>query len=292
LAYLAREVPRWTRENKCYSCHNNGDAARALYAAVQLSHPVPTNALDDTSRWLQRPEQWDHNGGEGPYSDKKLARIQFAAALVTAVDAGLIKDRQTLSRAAGLVVEHQEKDGSWQVDASGAIGSPVTYGSCLATYQARRILQSADARRYQAAIARADQWFRKVAVKTVLDAAAVLLGLETAEDPDARAQRQHCLLLIRRGESENGGWGPYVQSPPEPFDSAIVLLALRRYHGQATQPMIQRGRAYLVSAQQRDGSWTETTRPGGAESYAQRLSTTGWATLALLATRGEAASDK
>ncbi len=28
VAFLAREVPRWSRENHCYSCHNNGDAAR------------------------------------------------------------------------------------------------------------------------------------------------------------------------------------------------------------------------------------------------------------------------
>ena len=55
LAYLAREVPRWARENKCYSCHNNGDAARALYKAVRLGEPVPREALQDTSRWLRRP---------------------------------------------------------------------------------------------------------------------------------------------------------------------------------------------------------------------------------------------
>jgi len=48
--------------------------------------------------------------------------------------------------------------------------------------------------------------------------------------------------------------------------------------------MRQRGRAYLVAAQLADGSWPETTRPAGADSYAQRLSTTGWTTLALLAT--------
>ena len=34
LAYLIREVPAWSREHKCFSCHNNGDAARALYTAV------------------------------------------------------------------------------------------------------------------------------------------------------------------------------------------------------------------------------------------------------------------
>src|SRR6266849_3622048 len=232
LAYLAQEVPRWARENKCYSCHNNGDAARALYTAAQLSHPVPTNVLEDTSRWLERPQQWDHNGGDGPFSDKKLARIQFAAALVDALGAGLVKDRQVLTRAADLIVEHQERDGSWQVDAAGAIGSPVTYGACLATHQARRILRTADAGRYRTALARADQWLRKVAVKSVLDAAAVLLALEGSEDSEACARRQQCLLLIRKGESEKGGWGPDVHSPPEPFDSAVVLLALGRYVGQ------------------------------------------------------------
>src|SRR5437588_8866721 len=86
LAYLAREVPRWSTENKCFSCHNNGDAARALYTAVRLGYDVPKKALEDTSRWLQRPAQWDHNGGETGISDKGLARIQFASALVDALE--------------------------------------------------------------------------------------------------------------------------------------------------------------------------------------------------------------
>ena len=30
VAFLVREVPSWSVENKCYSCHNNGDAARAI----------------------------------------------------------------------------------------------------------------------------------------------------------------------------------------------------------------------------------------------------------------------
>jgi hypothetical protein len=49
--------------------------------------------------------------------------------------------------------------------------------------------------------------------------------------------------------------------------------------------MIDRGRAYLLESQLADGSWPETTRPAGAESYAHRVSTTAWATMALLATR-------
>lgn len=50
--------------------------------------------------------------------------------------------------------------------------------------------------------------------------------------------------------------------------------------------LIGKGRAYLIATQQTDGNWAETSRPAGAESYAQRLSTTGWATLALLTVKG------
>ena len=67
----------------------------------------------------------------------------------------------------------------------------------------------------------------------------------------------------------------------------MVLIALARL--EATPEVterVDRGRAFLVSTQEPGGGWPETTRPAGFESYAQHISTTGWATLALLATRG------
>lgn len=284
LAFLAREVPRWSVENKCYSCHNNGDAARALYTAVRLSYPVPAKALADTSRWLAKPQQWDHNGGEGPFNDKQLTTIQFAAALVDAVEAGLVKDRSALTQAAARVVAYQRNDGSWLIDVGESLGSPATYGTCLATYQACRVLRTAEPRYYQAALAKADRWFRTVMVESVLDAAAILLALEGKDDA-AVQQRQRCLALIRKGQPESGGWGPYAHSPPEAFDTALVLLALSRSADQpGIKEMLRKGRAFLVKLQKEDGSWEETTRPPGNDSYAQRLSTSGWATLALLHT--------
>jgi hypothetical protein len=286
ITYLAREVPRWAAENKCYSCHNNGDAARALYAASRLGYKVPARALADTSRWLSQPERWDHNGGETGVSDKRLARIQFASALVEALEAGLVKDRNALQEAARKVAEDQATDGSWQVDAVGSVGSPATYGACLATYQARRILEKADASQFRTAIAKADEWLFKVEVKSVLDAAAVLLAMNRRTELQADARRKMCLALLRKGQSEKGGWGPYVKSAAETFDTALVMLALARHAGdKQVEGMLRRGRAYLLSTQAPNGSWQETTRPAGSESYAQRLSTSGWAVLALLATK-------
>jgi hypothetical protein len=283
LAYLSREVPAWSVKNKCFSCHNNGDGARALYTAVRLGKFVPKKSLTDTSEWLTRPEQWAKIGDAAGSSDKNLARIQFAAALVDALEAGVLKNRDVLGKAAGLVAENQKPDGSWQVDAPGNVGSPATYGACLATFLARRTLLQADPKKYQNAIAKADRWHEHVPVKTVLDAAAVVLCLADLSTSAATTQRRRCLDLIRKGESKDGGWGPYVNSASEPFDTAVVLLALSHFPKEpGIKEMLGRGRRFLIKAQQEDGSWPETTRPAGAQSYAQRISTTAWATLALL----------
>jgi Prenyltransferase and squalene oxidase repeat. len=83
--------------------------------------------------------------------------------------------------------------------------------------------------------------------------------------------------MILRAQSSDGGWGPNPMAASEPFDTAVVLLALR------DAKAVARGRAFLIARQRPDGGWPETTRPAGAQSYAQHISTTAWAALALLA---------
>jgi hypothetical protein len=286
LAYLTREVPRWQRENRCYSCHNNGDGARALYVALRLGYRIDPRVLADTSRWLAHPGEWAHNRGDPAFKDRKLAELQFAATLAEGRRAGAITDRKALPRAAQMLIAAQNKEGAWPIDTGGSVGAPVTYGTALATHLACRTLRQAGARRYEKELQRAGEWFRTVKVKTVLDAASVLWALAGASDDRARAQRQHCLTLIRKGESKTGGWGPYVLSAPEVFDSAVVLLALAAVPAtKEIQDMIQRGRRYLIAGQEKEGGWQETTRPSGMVSYAQQVSTSAWATWALLATR-------
>src|SRR5262245_62579877 len=84
VAFLTREVPAWSKENGCFSCHNNGDAARALYAASSKGYRVPDHALADTTEWVKLPARWDHNKGDPGFSDKRLADIQFAGSLLAA----------------------------------------------------------------------------------------------------------------------------------------------------------------------------------------------------------------
>ncbi len=288
VAFLTAEVPRWFPQNHCYSCHNNGDAARALYHAAHAGYRVPAESLADTTRWLERPEAWDHNGGEGPFSDKRLARIIFTTTLETAVSTGWVRDRSVLVRAAERLIRDQGADGSWSLDGDDP-GSPATYGRPLATFSARQSLWAADPVRFRMAIARADDWLGRQEIRTVNDASVCLLSLAslTGNRPDAaRGRHARSLDVLRRGQSDDGGWGPEIKSPPEPYDTALALLALARSEvSREVRTMVTRGRRFLVEQQQEDGGWIETTRPAGNVSYAQRISTAGWVTLALLATR-------
>jgi len=281
IAFLSREVPRWSRENHCFSCHNNGDAARALYSAKKLLYAVPSTALADTTLWVAHPERWDSNRGNPAFSDKVLARIQFAASLTEAFDAGLVKDRSALMRAAESLLPDQQADGSWQVDAGSALGSPATYGRFLATYMARRTLEKSRSPRCGEAIDRANSWFVQAKPGAVMEAAVHILALE-----DRGAEWGKSIEFLRDAQNPNGGWGPYRHAPSEAFDTALALMALNAVKNRASEvvPWITHGRAWLLSVQLPSGGWTETTRPAGSQSYAQHISTSGWATLALLAT--------
>jgi hypothetical protein len=286
VAFLAREVPRWSQENRCYSCHHNGDAARALYRAAGEGFEVPGQALADTTAWLSRPAQWDHRGGDAPVSDPRLARLVFTTAVAAAVEAGAVKDRSPLLRAAERLAQDQAEDGSWPLEGDDALGTPAAYAPSLATFLASDSLRAADPIRFRAAIDRAAGWLSRRELVSVTDAAAGLLAVAAADSATAVARRRRALDLLGRAQAVDGGWGPYLNSPPEPFDTAIALLALVKCpKTEEVRRMVMQGRKFLIAQQHNDGGWLETTRPAGGQSYAQRISTSGWATLALLASR-------
>jgi hypothetical protein len=277
ISFLAREVPAWSKENHCYSCHNNGDGARALYAAARLGYGVPASSLADTTAWLARPHDWDNNKGDPGFSDKRLANLQFAAALLDAFESRHLTNRDALVRAARRVAGDQGTNGAWEIDAQSAAGSPATYGSVLATQIALEILKRAGTE--DIAAQKAARWLTTKRPANILEVSALLQSAPL--EPLTGYVQQ-----LRRAQTADGGWGPFVDSPPEPFDTAIALLALARVrHSPGVPELIARGRKFLVGLQNPDGSWPATTRPRGGESYAQQLSTTGWATLALLETK-------
>jgi hypothetical protein len=286
VAFLMREVPAWSKNNGCFSCHNNGDAARALYAATRKGYRVSADVLADTTAWVGQPNRWEQNKGDPGFSDKRLANIQFAASLLAAYETEHTQDRRSLQQAAGKLATDQSADGSWKIDQGTGLGSPATYGTVLATHMALRTLKKAGRSDTKDAVRKAERWLRRTTPNNVLVAASLLLGVAGDSDQTALKKQEECLRLIRGAQVQDGGWGPYADSPPEPFDTAVVLLALKEMRLKpGVDDMIIRGRNFLVARQNPDGSWPATTRPPGGDSYAQLMSTTGWTALALLETR-------
>jgi squalene cyclase len=250
VAYLSKEVPGWRAGNGCFSCHNNGDGARALYKAGVDSN---SGALRETTLWLKDPNRWATNRGDPVVSDKKLARIQFGAALLA------IGDKSAVCAAAELIAKDRSADGSWPVDA----GSPATYGTTLATYFARNVMRVCGLDTVVT-----DQWLATVKPVSVLDAAALLMA-----DPKRADARKYLLSA----QTSDGGWGEHPAMPAQVFDTSVAVIALG---GKSREGSL--GRTWLLARQQPEGGWPETTRPPGAQSYAQHISTTAWALLALL----------
>src|SRR5688572_11476145 len=292
VGYLTKEVPKWKAEHPCYSCHNNGDATRALLVASAKGYDIGTS-LDDTLAFLKQPAKWDQNKAPDGFDDKQLARVQFASALAVAERHGKAASTD-LDQAAKLLVADQKADGSWTLDQSQSIASPATYGTIIATWSARTTLISSGMQPDHFTIVAADRWIRGLTPENVIDASATVLALELASDVMAENLRRASLQIIRQGQSPDGGWGPYVTAKPQVFDTAIAVLALSlldveprlarsTYRPEELKEAIAKGKAYLVKQQRADGSWPETTRPADQESYAQRISTSGWAMLALLA---------
>ncbi len=292
VGYLTKEVPKWKAEHPCYSCHNNGDATRALLMAGAKGYEIGAS-LDDTLAFLKQPAKWDQNKAPDGFDDKQLARVQFASALAVAERHGKAASTD-LDQAAKLLVADQKADGSWTLDQSQSIASPATYGTIIATWSARTTLISSGMQPDNFTIVQADRWIRGITAENVIDAAGTVLALELASDVMAENLRRACLSILRTGQSPAGGWGPYVTAAPQVFDTAMAVLGLSMldveprlarstFRPEELKEAIAKGKAYLVSQQRPDGSWPETTRPADQESYAQRISTTGWAMLALLA---------
>jgi hypothetical protein len=276
-------VPQCNREHRCFSCHNNGDGTRALLAAANTPFaPKPEVLTDDTLEFLKQPSRWDKNGVDAAFSDKSLARLQFASALSNAIRAGRLSDRQAAMQAGELLVKDQADNGSWPIDDAGPVGSPVTYGPMLATATAIETLRQFDAERFRASISKAEAWLQNRPIQNTDDAASVLL-VTSSSSPGDQKRIDEAINFLKRGQNSDGGYGPFSRSASEPFDTALAVIALARFRDRkGASEMRQRGRDYLIKNQKPDGSWTESTRPAGAESYAQRISTTSWATMALL----------
>lgn len=295
VAFLSAESSHWRHDRGCGSCHHNGDAARALLVASRRGYDVGA-ALDETLAFLSDPAAWERNPQDKSFSDPALARMEFASALGVAARFDRAPDA-AIKTAANLLVAHQGADGSWALDTPSQEVTAAAAGPLVAAWLGRGTLMAAGREPDDFAVVSVDRWLRGASFDGVADAAALILGLDVAEDPMAERLRADALRLLRERQAADGGWAATAGGAPDVFVSALAVLALRTCESEAglarkvyrleeLRDAIQHGHAFLLAQQAADGGWPAARGASGQPSGAQRVSTTSWALLALLGLGG------
>jgi hypothetical protein len=284
--FLTTEVPGWMAENKCASCHNQGDGARALLATHRSGSIVEPRVLESTFRWLETPDNWEKNRGLPEASDQQLANLQFAATLASAHQVQPERFKTAIEAASKLLIAQQSDDGAWRIEDLSTFASPITQGPILLTGQAARVLRLSQAPISQAALARATAWLERQEPRNTYEISSHILASIWLDD-DRNQLALRGLSKLAAAQADGGGWGPHANAPAEIYDTslAIIALASTRPLTSKIKDVLSRGAEHLLRVQNADGSWNATTRPPGTESYAHCVSTTAWATQALLLVR-------
>ena len=286
-AYLKREAEVWPDENGCYSCHNNGDAARVLFGQHDFSSQLQGERWKTMLNWYVQPEKWLSAKTDEVSLSPALYTIQFGKGLLSAETSGLLAPTQQQRYEVGrLVADHQNEQGYWPIEPAGTVGSPGTYGNTLGVAFALDILSACSDATFETNIGRANQWLFSQIPSATVDIAGTLLALKHSTNPTKRSIQSRLTEQLIQRQSQSGGWGPYQNRWPEVFDTSIAMIALAELspdpESSLETPLVK-GVEFLLEIQDELGAWPETTRPTGGTSYAQHISTTAWALQALQA---------
>lgn len=134
-------------------------------------------------------------------------------------------------------------------------------------------------------------WLLKSAARDTEDRVFRLLALQAvgASDKETHAAARE----LKQSQRKDGGWGQKDTMDSDAYATGTALVALHQAGGlSVTDPAYQRGIAFLLKAQQADGSWLVRSRSRPFQTYYESgfphgknqfisMAASGWATTAL-----------
>ncbi len=286
LALYTTSGPQFVRISGCVSCHHQTLPQMALALArkrgITVDEQLARQQTEATAALL--------NSAKDIVLQKKEL-IPDPTISVSYLLLGLAADNY---RADDMTAAMSELIASWQLPDGSFPGlphrPPIESSNITATALSMRALQ-VYGKNPGERIARARQWLVAAKPATNEERVMQLLGLKWSDAPVSEIQNAAQELIA--SQRPDGGWGQLRGLETDAYATGQALVALR-WAGQmaATDPVYQRGVAFLLRTQMPDGSWLVRTRSVPVQPYKESgfphgpnqwisASGTSWAAMAL-----------
>lgn len=263
LDFLVKDALAWKKEHNCVSCHHAALVVWALREAKQRGHAVDEPVLADLTQWMAK----SGDGKTGvPRPEGRPKALNYKAAYF-ALALGANPEPDEVSQSAmKLFVEtvkgDQLESGAWHAwpeTRPPIFGPSDDTATTLATLALLPAASAGDA-----------------AAKAARDkGAAWLAATPTDDDPQSLAMRlvlwqrldrsaeevQPFIQRIAERQNADGGWSQTKEMASDAWATGQALYALSHGGLKSDDPLITRGREFLIKTQRADGSWPMTSRP-------------------------------
>jgi squalene-hopene cyclase-like protein len=261
LAFLAKDALAWKAEHKCVSCHHAALIVWAMRDAKESGHAVDEPVLAELTDWMAKSGS-GKTGVPRPEGRPKAFNtkaVYFALAL--GADREPSADAQAgLKLLLETVKEDQTENGSW-------VAWPETRAPLFgpsddtATTLATLALQAAAGdERAKVARDKGVAWLTNT--KSDDDPQSIAMRLVLWQRLGRSAEEMQPLVQrITESQNADGGWSQTKEMPSDAWATGQALYALSHAGVKPEDPLITRGREFLVKTQREDGSWLMTSRP-------------------------------
>jgi hypothetical protein len=291
LPLLLKGAEGHAAKRTCFACHNQGIPLLALTTARARGFAVRQEDLKKQVEFIARflegnREHYQKGRGQGGAADT-------AGYALFALDLGGWKADATTEAVVEYLLQWNQNLDHWRTSGH---RPPSEASDFSVSYLALRALHRWGTPAQQDRIAkRVDTvraWLLKTRARDTEDRVFRLWALREvgAEDYDLQA----AVRELTRSQRPDGGWSQTDQMDSDAYATGTALVALHQAGGLAVgDPVYRRGVAYLLKAQQGDGSWLVHTRSRPFQTYFESgfphgkdqfisMAASGWATTALV----------
>jgi Ankyrin repeats (3 copies)/Squalene-hopene cyclase N-terminal domain len=285
VALLQKSGPEFSKVSSCASCHHQSLPQMAYGHARERGFAVDAAVSEQQVKAvlaMYRPVKDMMLAGKENLPDPPIT-VSYA---LLGLAAEGYKPDTTTEAMVHLISTQQDADGSFRVlPARPPIESSRVTGTALSLRALQLYGKDADDR-----IRRAANWLRSVKPRTNEERTMQLLGLGWAKANGSETRAAARALVAE--QRPDGGWGQLPAIESDAYATGQALMALRAAGMKPTDPVFERGVAFLLRTQRPDGSWLVRSRvfpfqplkesgfPHGKDQWISAAGTS-WAAMAL-----------